>query len=240
MISEGLKGAIELLIGEGENKYIKEEIGGAVYTNKRLDRIEIPTASPINTTTLTSIIDYIQENVDGIKDSNIIVHVMSYEKVSIKTELNSDKRRECVMIAEALTPSIVTDRFIDPEKFNIMLQSSFEENEDRNKLLKVSGNIKEENVKSVGDDGVSQSAAIKVGVASVAEVVIPNPVILAPFRTFPEVEQPQSKFIFRMQTGPQCALYEADGGAWRNVAMESIKEYLKARLEGLENVKIIS
>jgi len=100
--------------------------------------------------------------------------------------------------------------------------------------------IKEENVKYVGDDGVSQSAAIKVGVASVAEVVIPNPVILAPFRTFPEIEQPQSKFIFRMQTGPQCALYEADGGAWRNVAMESIKEYLKSRLKGLHNVKIIS
>lgn len=240
MISEGLKGAIELLIEEGENKYIKEEINGATYTNKNLTRIEEPVARALETTTLTSIVDYIKENVDSIKDGNIIVHVMSYDKVSIKKELNSDKRRECVMVAEALTPSIVTDRFIDPERFNIMLQSSFIENEDRNKLLKVSGNIKEENVKSVGDDGVSQSAAIKVGVASVAEVIIPNPVILAPFRTFPEVEQPLSKFIFRMQTGPQCALYEADGGAWRNVAMESIKEYLKTRLEGLGNVKIIS
>lgn len=240
MINEGLKGAIELLIEEGENKYIKEEINGATYTNKNLTRVEEPISRALETTTLTSIVDYIKENVDSIKDGNIIVHVMSYDKVSIKKELNSDKRRECVIVAEALTPSIVTDRFIDPERFNIMLQSSFIENEDRNKLLKVSGNIKEENVKSVGDDGVSQSAAIKVGVASVAEVVIPNPVILAPFRTFPEVIQPESKFIFRMQTGPQCALYEADGGAWRNVAMESIKEYLKSRLEGLDNVKIIS
>lgn len=240
MISEGLKGAIELLIEEGENKYIKEEINGATYTNQILTRVEEPVARPLETTTLTSIVDYIKENVDSIKDGNIIVHVMSYDKVSIKKELNSDKRRECVMVAEALTPSIVTDRFIDPERFNIILQSSFIENEDRNKLLKVSGNIKEENVKSVGDDGVSQSAAIKVGVASVAEVVIPNPVILAPFRTFPEVDQPKSKFIFRMQTGPQCALYEADGGVWRNVAMESIKEYLKDRLKGLDNVKIIS
>ncbi len=240
MISEGLKGAIELLIEEGENKYILEQINGATYTNKNLTRIEEPISRALETTTLTSIVDYIKENVDSIKDGNIIVHVMSYDKVSIKKELNSDKRRECVMVAEALTPDIVTDRFIDPERFNIMLQSSFIENEDRNKLLKVSGNIKEENVKSVGDDGVSQSAAIKVGVASVAEVVIPNPVILAPFRTFPEVIQPESKFIFRMQTGPQCALYEADGGAWRNVAMESIKEYLKARLQGLDNVKIIS
>ncbi|WP_346930259.1 hypothetical protein [Clostridium sp.] len=240
MISEGLKGAIELLIEEGENKYIKEELHGATYTNKDLRRIIQPMASPIETTTLTSIVDYIKDNVDDVNSSNIIVHVESFNRVSLRKELNGDKKRECVMVAEALTPDIVTDRFIDPERFNIMLQSSFVESEDRNKLLKVSGNIKEENVKSVGDDGVSQSAAIKVGVASVAEVVIPNPVILAPFRTFPEVIQPESKFIFRMQTGPQCALYEADGGAWRNVAMEGIKEYLKARLEGLDNVKIIS
>ncbi|MEG2649230.1 MAG: hypothetical protein RR967_07865 [Anaerovoracaceae bacterium] len=240
MINEGLKGAIELLIGQGEGKYIKEEFHGGTYTNKRLERIDEPRATAIETTTLTSIVDYIKENVDSIVDNNIIVHVESYDKVSLKSELNGDRRRECIMVATALTPNVITDRFIDPERFNIMLQSSFVENEDRNKLLKVSGNIKEENVKSVGDDGVSQSAAIKVGVASVAEVVIPNPVILSPFRTFPEVEQPQSKFIFRMQTGPQCALYEADGGAWRNVAMESIKEYLKTRLEGLDNVKVIS
>ncbi len=240
MISEGLKGAIELLIEEGEKKYIKEDINGAIYTNKDLRRVTEPMATAIRTTTLTSIVNYIKENVDDVNSSNIIVHVESFDRVSLMKELNSDKKRECVVVAEALTPDIITDRFIDPERFNIMLQSSFVESEDRNKLLKVSGNIKEQNVKSIGDDGVSQSAAIKVGVASVTEVVIPNPVILAPFRTFPEVIQPESKFIFRMQTGPQCALYEADGGAWRNVAMESIKEYLKARLEGLDNVKIIS
>lgn len=240
MISEGLRGAIELLLEEGEGKYIKEELHGATYTNKDLIRIEAPTAGHMKTTTLTSIVDYIKENVDSSAEGNIIVHIESYNQVSIKKELNADKRRECLVIAQALTPSIVTDRFIDPERFNIMLQSAFVENEDRAKLLKVSGNIKEENVKSVGDDGISQSAAIKVGVSSVAEVKIPNPVILAPFRTFPEIEQPESKFIFRMQSGPQAALYEADGGAWRNVAMESIKEYLKARLEGLDNVKVIS
>ncbi|WP_404989310.1 hypothetical protein [Clostridium culturomicium] len=240
MINEGLRGAIELLIEEGENKYIKEELYGAAYTNKNLIRVEAPVARALETTTLTSLVDYIKENVDLVAESNIIVHIESYNKVSIKKELNVDKRRECLVTAQALTPGIITDRFIDPERFNIMLQSAFVENEDRAKLLKVSGNIKEENVKSIGDDGVSQSAAIKTGVASVTEVVIPNPVILAPFRTFPEIKQPESKFIFRMQTGPACALYEADGGAWRNVAMESIKGYLKARLEGLDNVKIIS
>jgi len=42
MISEGLKGAIELLIEEGENKYILEQINGATYTNKNLTRVEEP------------------------------------------------------------------------------------------------------------------------------------------------------------------------------------------------------
>ncbi|KHO31340.1 hypothetical protein OR63_10900, partial [Clostridium tetani] len=84
----------------------------------------------------------------------------------------------------------------------------------------------------VGDDGVSQAATIKTGVASVNEVKVPNPVVLAPFRTFPEIEQPESKFIFRMQSGPRAALFEADGGAWRNEAMIKIKAYLEEQLKG--------
>lgn len=240
MISEGLKGAIETLIETGESKYIREEINGAVYTNKELERIEQPLAAPIKTTTLTAIVHYIKNNVDNVNENNIIVHVESFDRVSLKKELNSDKRRECVIVAEALTPSIITDRFMETDRFNIMLQSSFVENVDRAALLKASANIQEKDVKNVCDDGVSQSAVFKTGVATVEEMLIPNPVILAPYRTFPEIRQPESKFIFRMESGPKAALFEADGGAWRNVAMESIKEWLKARLEGLDNVKIIS
>src|SRR3712207_9387745 len=69
------------------------------------------------------------------------------------------------------------------------LQSSFVENQDRSLLLKVTGCVKDEAVKQIGDDGVSQAATIKTGVASVNDVKIPNPVVLAPFRTFPEIKQ---------------------------------------------------
>src|SRR3712207_8173858 len=47
------------------------------------------------------------------------------------------------------------------------LQSSFVENQDRSLLLKVTGCVKDEAVKQIGDDGVSQAATIKTGVASV-------------------------------------------------------------------------
>jgi hypothetical protein len=56
-------------------------------------------------------------------------------------------------------------------------------------------------------------------------------VVLAPYRTFVEVTQPESDFVFRMQNGPRCALFEADGGAWKLTAMRHIKEYLQAALE---------
>lgn len=73
-------------------------------------------------------------------------------------------------------------------------------------------------------------------------VVVPNPVTLAPYRTFVEVKQPESKFVFRMrksEEGPQAALFEADGGAWKIEAMQRVKEFLEDKLVGT-GVKVIA
>ncbi|CAM3000170.1 hypothetical protein HAHI6034_11055 [Hathewaya histolytica] len=121
-----------------------------------------------------------------------------------------------------------------------MLQSSFVNVGDKEVLLKYTGLIQDEAVKSIGDDGVSQQVTVKTGVASVGQAVVPNPVKLAPYRTFPEVDQPISEFIFRMKEGPSAAIFESDGGAWRNEAIKNIKEYLQERLECLDNIKIIA
>lgn len=71
---------------------------------------------------------------------------------------------------------------------------------------------------------------------------VPNPVKLRPYRTFHEVEQPASDFIFRMKSerGISCALFEADGGAWENAAMANIKNYLEFELADVEGFTVIS
>ncbi len=57
--------------------------------------------------------------------------------------------------------------------------------------------------------------------------------------TFLEVEQPVSQFVFRMKDGPRAAIFEADGGAWRNQAIVNIREYLKEQLaEEVESQRI--
>lgn len=65
-----------------------------------------------------------------------------------------------------------------------------------------------------------------------------------PYRTFLEVDQPVSEFIFRMKQdkydGVLCALFEADGGAWKMEATERIKKYLESELKAYSNFTVIS
>ncbi|MED3469309.1 hypothetical protein P4485_32040, partial [Bacillus thuringiensis] len=89
----------------------------------------------------------------------------------------------------------------------------------------VIGNVVDEMVKGIEDDGVSQAVTVKTGTATRGQAKVPNPVELMPYRTFVEVEQPESRFVFRMREGARCGLFEADGGAWKLEAMNNIKEY---------------
>ena len=99
--------------------------------------------------------------------------------------------------------------------------------DDRNIILKVVSNLRDESIHQQTDDGVSQSVQINSGIASVDEVKVPNPVKLIPFWTFQEVDQPASKFIFRMREGMQSALFMADNNQWQVEAKNNIKKYIQ-------------
>lgn len=185
---------------------------------------------PLIMNTLSSLCQYIQANIERT-ESPLILRVDGPRNVVLEGLLEEDGTRETLAIAQVIVPDIDFDYPMDIEAFIIMMQSKFTEKGDRDALLQVTGNAVEENVKQVGDDGVSQSIVVRTGVTSKAEAVVPNPTNLAPFRTFLEVDQPESLFIFRMNDGPRCALYEADGGAWKNQAILNIRTFLEENLE---------
>lgn len=180
--------------------------------------------------TLTGLINYIKSNLDT-KHNHYYLHIDNPKEVHLRGVLLSDGSRETLATTSPCLSGFSFDHFHDSETLIIALQSRFVKTQDREILLQVLGNAVEENVKNVGDDGVSQSINIRQGVASKAEVKVPNPVTLAPYRTFVEVSQPESKFIFRMKEGPRAAIFEADGGAWRNEAIQNIKMYLQEKLK---------
>lgn len=200
---------------EGNSKEIKPLINRA--------------AEPLRINTLTGLVAYVKASIER-QHSKFYLQVFDETTVYLKGVLDSEGKRETLVVAEAIVPKFDYGYFIEAEGLIISFQSKFTQTTDRDLLLKVIGNVKEENVRTTGDNGISQAVTIKTGVATADAVLVPNPVKLAPYRTFIEVNQPESSFIFRMKDGPKGAIFEADGGAWRNQAIANVREYLRAEL----------
>jgi len=221
-----IKSALEYIFGFGNTRI--EKVGNRVYSTQQLYAVKEATPDTIEVRSLSGLVEYLQSGFDGT--DSVMVHVSSPTEVFVFSSFNRDLNRNHLIKATAMLPKFHFDQFYNTEDFNIKLQSCFVQNEDRQIMLQVVGNIKEEAVNTIGDDGVSQAVVARTGVATVANVKVPNPVVLKPYRTFVEVAQPESEFIFRMQSGPKCALFEADGGAWKLKAMENIQKYLEDKL----------
>jgi hypothetical protein len=235
-----IKEALQYMVGLGEAK--EYNIHCDTYSDKPLYRIDpyYPKAVAVEMHTLTSLVDYIKAKIDSMPEK-MIIDVRSPEKVVLYSQLDDNRDRETLVVVEARIPSFPFDSFMDQERFTINLQSKFIDDPatDRALILKFAGTVEAGTVAEYGDDGVTQKATVKTGIASKGDAIVPNPVKLRPYRTFLEVEQPASEFIFRMKQdkydGINCAIFEADGGAWQMAATKAIKEYLQFELEDFKD-----
>lgn len=235
-----IKAAIEKILELKKETIVA--VGGKNYSTQKLNPVLEPQPADLNVSNLTSVLDYIKANIDKLKFP-ILVQIESPTVVEIKSPLFGNfLQRNTYLQASYRPPEFRFGSYMDVETFIISLQSKFVPNEDRDIILRLVGNIQDENVKKFGDDGISQTVTAKTGIAKVREVLVPSPVILKPYRTFTEVDQPESKFIFRMKKGhetPEMALFEADGGAWENVAMHNVRDFLEDQLELFTDGKIV-
>lgn len=246
-----IKEALQYIVGLSEAKVQDITLAdGTVqtYSDKPLHRLQkhIPMVDKaIEMRTLTSLVDYIKGNIDSMSDK-MIIQVVDPETVVLFSQLNEERYREKMVVVKARIPDFRFDTYMDQENFCINLQSKFidDPDTDRALILKFAGTMEAGTIAEYGDDGVTQKATVKTGIASKGEAIVPNPVKLRPYRTFLEVEQPASEFIFRVKQnkydGISCAIFEADGGAWKIAATSSIKDYLQFELSGLDQFTVIS
>lgn len=123
--------------------------------------------------------------------------------------------------------------FRDYEKAIIELRSQFSPGEGVDYLLDLLSRISKENGVTTSDNGVSQTVEARQGVALKATVQVRPRVPLRPFRTFQEVEQPESEFLLRLDEDGNIGLFEADGGMWKLTARQTVKAFLEAKLADL-------
>ena len=227
-----IKEAMQYLIEQAKTEIFKfDEID---YTSRAI----IPALPPqvkeaIRLNTLTSLVDYIKTSGDPIHKYPLI-HITNPREVILFSRLDPKFRnREKYAAAYYDCPSYSHNQFYPSDEFTIFLQTAFIPTDQLKDLLKVVGNVREETIKNVNDDGITQTVTARSGVVRVADIEIPNPIKLVPYWTFPEVEQPEVDFIIRAKNGPTWALFEADGGAWKNRTILRIKEWLSDRVKDI-------
>ena len=211
------------------------EIGGKTYCDKGMQRYaKEDLAGAIQVRSLKSLVEYINGKSEELRES-MIVHVEGPGFVSLVSGLTKERERETLMFARAEDVGFQFDHYYDQERFVINMQTCFEQTEEVGYITTVAGNVVNETVANYGDNGTNQKVTISHGIAGREDAEVPNPVVLRPYRTFMEVEQPESKFVFRINEdadkAPIFKLIEADGGLWKYEAVESIKEYIKKNLD---------
>jgi hypothetical protein len=236
------------------NKYRREDIadvpmGSAVLHDLR-PRLPEPAALELHT--LSGMVDYLEADVDGIRAAmsesllenmheledapRLALHVKSHTEVLLIGELRGVFRqrftyaRACHEVGR-----FEFGRWHETEDFVIRLGSMFvAETGDVDAVIKLAGTVSKDQSVKTEDDGITQTIHVRQGVTFVGAAPLPNPVELAPFRTFNELEQPASKYLLRARGGGEdpveWALFEADGGAWKLTAIERAAAYLKAEL----------
>lgn len=209
---------------------------------KEIERKPDPSPTALVCASLASIAAYLDANRDKLELAELAVHVVDHAHVDLVSKLEGEfQQRHRYVRAEfesLFGGGFRFGAYLDYETFIIGLQSLFVQTKTRDDIAMLMAGITENQVKNTFDDGLAQSVTVAAGVALVGNVKVPNPVALQPFRTFREIEQPESLFVLRLQAGaegqkPKAALFEADGGAWRLTAIDRIGAYLRERLKGV-------
>jgi hypothetical protein len=234
MIKEAIDRILSLANGE-----IVEAVDGRQVWGKTGSPIEKPYVAPVATVkTLSALLSAF----DGPELSNmnkdfLQVIIDDDHRVSVKSSADKIwKKRDTFIQAVYDSIEFPFGRQLDQEEFVIASQCLFSDGADKKAVIDFVSSIASEEVMQSEDDGVAQSVVTKTAAHGRKEAARVGPIVtLKPFRTFPDVDQPESQFLIRFthRKGdlPLIALHGADGGKWRIQATKNIAEFLRAQLD---------
>lgn len=222
-----IKEALEYVAGMSK-QVDTVEFNGRRYAMDHLTPMKTPTPEPLKIASLNGLIALLD---DLDPEEEYAFHIRSYKEVAlISATFDVWEVRDVfgVCSAESYTADVSRISGLEADDFIISLLTKFEQSENRDLLIKVASSMTDTSENKVEDDGITQSTT--VGRAIKTKVKIPNPVILKPRRTFPEIDQPLSPYVFRIErghSGCEMSLYQGDSGVWKMEALKKISEFLK-------------
>mgnify|MGYP000867004336 FL=1 len=224
------------------------EVDGQVFSEHELKPVFFtPRAERLTVHSLLGFCTYINNGFDGLTKDDAMVIVSGINRAQLVSKLfGKDKSRETFIAADLCeVEEFQFGQFMTQEEFAIKFRSLFvpSEKNDTNYVLSFVSKLHGGTAITTEDDGITQQVGVSRGVSGkmTEKATLKSIVKLAPYRTFREIEQPESEFLLRMRLDsnniPLVALFEADGGAWRITAMNRIAEYIA---KACPDVKIIA
>ncbi len=195
--------------------------------------LQYPMPEAVHLQTLSGLVGF-YGYAEQIEDT--LVHVRDHQEVAlIGASLTGPWRKRAVLAVAALPPlDIMPDGFLPQSEFMLRVQTCFVQNDELGDLLRCVGNLKADAVGTSVDDGVTQTATFRSGVASSAKKEIRSVWDLQPFVTWPELEQPTISYILRLKgregEEPRVGLFPTSDLGWRNEARSKTVAYLKGHL----------
>lgn len=115
------------------------------------------------------------------------------------------------------------------EEMQIALRTRFQETADTPYIQKLLTEISTGAKITFNDNGVATTVVTKKGIDLQNNETIRPIITLRPYRTFQEIDQPESVFLIRINERG-ISFIEADGGMWKLKARETIKAFLEDKL----------
>lgn len=228
-----IKEALAYLVSLKENKTY--EINGDTYSDNDLYRIapHVDRPAEITVNSLDSIVALVEHElnvIDKMIERPIFIHIASPRTVRVFSTLDNYMGRDYLYKASCDAPEF-SGGWRAHEASIIELRSAFVPNEGVEYLLDLLSTISVEDGVTSDDNGVTQKVTTRQGVSLKHYENTKLRIPLKPYRTFTEVEQPESEFILRLDKDFRVGLFEADGGAWKLCAKANIRNCFYTALE---------
>jgi len=220
-----------------------DEIGGLTYTRgpRGVTLVKPPEPAALTVNTLTALATFLLSGDPALALPGLI-HVEDHARVRVYRALHPQTReRLCVLSAVAWPAaeniSFPEETLLNQASFLLHAQTCFVDDEERARLLKVVGTMKQAKEHTSEDDGVTQQVAASAGLR-LGMVNISNPFTLRPWCTFGELEQPARTYVLRAQGGseeapPSVLLAEIPDPRWKEQAAARVADWITDCVERL-------
>jgi hypothetical protein len=209
-----------------------------VFSTKPLHQVKATAPeepSSVDVVTLAGFANLIQSNLEGrgLQADNLI-HIENERTVTLKSKVSDEYGRRLVLISAQPVgfKQFQFGQWIAQEEFVIGVASLFAESPDKQYVLSMASSLTNDAATNTEDDGFTQRVNLKAGLRLKESVTLKPRVDMAPYRTFPEIDQPVSQFVLRArcegESKPMLMLVEADGGRWKIDAIATIRAKMES------------